>query len=186
MLMELIETSIFISLLRKFGKVYCSVERLLLEASKNSRTCCLTQELWDKIKVCFKYSSLEKIAEIEIKDIIVLNESKVVKWLINLYKKWSYKIIFYLKISRINYSVEQLKKKLHFLPVKTASIIIVTAILTNVIFSLLLRREISLLDWIIRGLLMFIGLAGLFCNSDYESIKETSWFMKYINTYCKF
>lgn len=182
MLKTLRETSAFVRLLKKSRGGYCFFEQQLNETYKNSLTRKIVKKIWDRIKTYFGYSFLGKVTEIEDKDsVVILNESRVARWLITSYKKWKLKIISYLNIS-ITYSFkEELKKEFNFFPIRTTSIVAVVAILTNTIFSLLLKKEIGLFGWIMRGLVLFIGLSGLSSQDSWEDIKKTSFFLKRIS-----
>ncbi len=113
------------------------------------------------------YRSLEqKIFNICKEIYIGLDKSKIVKWLINSYKKLQYKTSPFLKTSIINSSIEELKKECHFFRIKTLGIIIVAAVLTNISVSIILKKEIGLFGWIIRGLFLSLGLISLSCAAN--------------------
>lgn len=142
----------------------------------------LIKEFCVGTKINFKYSFLGKITEIkEEENFAMVKSSLVIQWLIDLYKKWKLKIISYLNISTIYSFEEELKKEFNFFLIRTTSIVVVVAILTNTIFSLLLKKEIGLFGWIMRGLVLFVGLSGLSSQASWEDIKKTSFFLKRIS-----
>lgn len=181
MLKILIENSIFVLLLKKLGKGYYYVEQWLDQTYKNSQINKIIKKIRNGLKVCFIYSFLSKISGInEEKDITILDQSIFIQWIINLYKKWRQKLIFYLKSSKIYSLEEQLRKEFYSLPVKTISIIVTVTVVTNIFFSIFLRKEIGLLGWILRGLFLFIGLTGIFCNANWQGLKKTSLVLRYL------
>jgi len=182
MLTTLKETSIFVRFLKESWQRYCFFEEQLNETYKNSQTYRITQGLKNKIKVYFRYSFLGTISEIkENENNIVLEESKIVRYLINSYKKFKLRAISYFDTSIARSSLNELTKELYFSPIKNLSIIIVVAILINIIFSILLKKEIGLLGWFIRIFFLLIGLNGLSSNATWEDIKKTSYFIKQQN-----
>jgi hypothetical protein len=120
---------------------------------------------------------LGKISEIREKENIdILIESKTIDYLINLYRRCKSAIALFFKKSLINNLAEVLKKEFYSYPVKNTSLIIVTAILTNTVFSFLLKKEIGLLSWIIKGLLLFVGVTGLASDADWSTMRSNSIF----------
>ena len=90
----------------------------------------------------------------------------------------------YLKTSIMVKYVIGFKNELYVSPVKTGSIIVLTAILSNIFFYALfrnaMRNEIGLLGWIIKGMLLFVGLVGLVCEIGLKNLISTSLFLKWI------
>ena len=110
---------------------------------------------------------------------------KFVKWVLKIYNDWRKRITEYFNTSlTLKYAIG-LRKELNILPIKYGSIIVVTAILSNLFFYVLfknsMQKEIGLLGWIIRGILLFVGLAGLFCEVSLKNLKNSSLFLKWIN-----
>lgn len=141
--------------------------------------------LYNRMTLYFKYTFLWKITEIKEKDILlILENSKFVSWLLGVYSPWKHKMTSYFRKSAVANLKDAIAKELYLLPVRTTSIILVTIIITNTFFSIVLlsrEKEITLLAWIIRVLFLIIGLAGLFCNVNFEDIKRTSFVVKYMN-----
>lgn len=182
MLRALIKTSLFVLLLKKIWKNYSFIENWLDRIYQESQAHRLIKEFCVSTKINFKYSFLEKITEIkEEENFAMVKSNLVIQWLIDLYKKWKFKIISYLNISTTYSFEEELKKEFNFFPIRTTSIVAVVAILTNTIYSLLFKKEIGLFGWIMRGLLLFIGFSGLFCNVDWKNLKETSFVLRYMD-----
>ena len=177
----LIETSGILNLLKKLCFGYYSIEQRVDEIYKNSRTHRLAERLCYWIKVCFSESFLGRIIDIDIAEkdnLVILKNSRFVKWLLRLYRTWENKVRIYLETSATVNLTKEAKKELYFLPVKTFGIIVVTAVPINIFIAIVLNKEIGLLGWAIRGLLLFVGLGGLFCNATWEDIKRTNFFIR--------
>ncbi len=109
-----------------------------------------------------------------------LKNSKFLKWVLFLYKTWQNKVVCYSKTSTIIRMIREVEKELYFSTFKTSSIIILTATLTNIFFSLVLCKRIGFLGWSLRGVFLFIGLAGLSSDATWRDIKKTSYFLNKI------
>ena len=134
----------------------------------------MAESLWEKIKICFRYSFLGRITEIKEINLAVLDNSRAVRCLICFYKRWRDKIIHYSKTSSTVNLAEDTKEQFVLSPAKLISIIIVTAILVNVALSIILHKQIGLWGWLMRGLFLFAGVSGLFCQADWPTIKKSS------------
>jgi len=135
-------------------------------------------------KTNFKYSFLGKITEMDIDrecNAVILDNSKLAKCLLNSYNTWKLKIMDYVRTNATIGLVVAVRRVIYFSPVKTISIAAVVVILINFIFSVLLNKDIVLMSWIIQGMLLFMGLAGLFCEADLKNLTGTSLFLKWIN-----
>ena len=55
-----------------------------------------------------------------------------------------------------------------------------TAVLTNMVLSLFLHKDVGSLGWVIRALLLFVAFWGMFCKVGWEELKGTSWLIKYV------
>ena len=167
---NLFETSVAVGLVRKFDAAY-----------KDSWISQNLEKSLSQIKVCFRYSFLGRITEIgEEGHPEILDNSKVVRWVLNIYNIWKDRIISWANSSAMINSVVEVKKELYFLPVKTGGMIVFTAVLTNMGLSLFMGKEIGLFGWSLRGVLLVVGFWGMFCNVGWEELKRTSWFIKWI------
>lgn len=163
-------------------KKYCFTIDWLDRIYINSQIVRLIETFWEGAKINFKYSFLRKITEIkEENNLVIFDNSRFVRWSLDIYKKWKYRLVNYPRISTTMDSIQEIKKGLYFFPIKTGSIIVVTVISVNILLSILLHKEIRLLGWIMRGLVLFIGLNGLSSQANWEDIKKTGFFLKRIN-----
>lgn len=58
-------------------------------------------------------------------------------------------------------SIKKIKDEIFFYPFTTAGIIMFTATITNIFLSIVLRREICILGWVMSLLLLCSGCAGM-------------------------
>ena len=43
-----------------------------------------------------------------------------------------------------------------------------------------MRKEIGVWGWSMRGVLLFVGFGGMFCKAEWDELKKTSCFMRYL------
>lgn len=184
-LRTLIEASVIVKLARKLWRGYGYFEELLGSTSETSLSYKIMVKFWDKVKIYSRYSFLGRISEIRQNDNTeILEKSKVLIFLIKLYKKWKYQLAYYLKISRSYALTEEFKKEYYFQAVKVTSTIVIIAVMTNIIFTILLRQRVELLGWFMRGLLLFVGICGLNSHLDWSTLRGTSISLKLFSKKC--
>jgi len=173
---------------RLFKKIWVGCRFLnnrIEEIYLNSYTRKMLKRLMSNIKVYFNHSYLAKLTEIKEERSRILDNSLFGSLILNSFKKLKIKFKFYLKKSFIYSLIEGLTDKFKTSFLEFAGLIIISAILTNLFFTNFLYREIGLLGWITRFVLLLIGTAALFCSVSWENFKKTSFVLKYINNYCK-
>ena len=162
------------------------VEERLGQIYKNSALYAKTKMFFSGITVILRYSFLGRITEDRGEDNLkeTLESSRFINCLFKISNDWKKRVTDYLKTSLTVRHAIELKNEVYILPVKTGSIIIVTAVLSNLflhaLFKNFIQREIGLLGWVINGLLFFTGLAGLYCKVSLEGLKKSSLFLKWI------
>lgn len=167
---NLLETSIIVGLARKFDA-----------ACENSWISRSLEKYLSQIKVCFRYSFLGRITEIgEEGHPEILDNSKVVRWVLNTYNIWRDRLINWANSSVMINSAIEVKKELYFLPVKTGGMVVFMAVLTNMVLSLLMGKEMGVFGWSMRGVLLFVGFWGMFCEVGWEELKKTSRVIRWI------
>lgn len=182
-LREILDTSIVTALFNYVYRRYSKTEQKLIDIYRNSQIYRLIEEFCKKIRICARYSFLgriTKIKQIRIKQISpgALENSRIVQSLINFYKRWKDRIIRYLRASLTIMLAKDAEEQLYSSPVRTTSIIVVTVVVVNVLLTLVLLKPIGLLGWLARGLLLFVGISGLFCQADWPTVKSGSIFLK--------
>jgi len=102
------------------------------------------------------------------------DSSKVSFYLKARCKIYEKRVIYFLGASKASYLSKELKKEFYAAPVKMGSMILVFSILVNILLSVIFKKEISMLNWIMRGLALFAGLGGFSCQTGWETIKKNS------------
>lgn len=179
-LREILDTSIAISLLRYFYRWYGKIEQRLIDIYCNSQTWRLAKGFCAGVKTYFRYSFLGRITEIKQASPGVLDGSRVLQYLINFYKRWKDKIIRCSGTSLAACAAKDVKTELYLSPTKIISIIVVTAILVNAGLSIILHKQIVLWGWLMRGLFLFVGVSGLFCQADWLTLKNNSIILRLV------
>ena len=64
-------------------------------------------------------------------------------------------------------------------PLRAGGLVLIAAILTNLLLSWILGKEIPGFGWLFRGMLLLAGIAGLRCPGDWESIREGSALLRF-------
>lgn len=183
---KLIENSILISALRKSKIAYFHTKRRLDEIYRCSLTHRLMQTLWKSARISFQYSFFNRIAQEDYTgNRAVLDNSKIVRKLLNIYKRRMYKTEYYFKTSIFKDLLMATIRAIYFLPLRIIGIILASSILTNIFFSILLNKETGFFGWMIKLALLFLGTGCLYSDAEYQSLKETSFFIRYVNNYCK-
>lgn len=177
-LAEISDTSIIISKCRNFYRWYHYKEQRLRDILHNSQTYSLTKRFWAGIKICFRYSLLARITGSAQKTYSILENSRIVQFLFNLYKKWKINIMQFLKASSTTYLAKDTKEQLNFSPLRIISMIVITAITTNIVLSFVLQKPIGLWGWVMRGLFFSVAVLGLFSQADWRSVKGASVFLR--------
>lgn len=173
-------TSIIVSLFIYSYRWYKYVEQKLTDIYRHSQTHILINRFWIKTRIYFKYSFLGKITEIKQPISGVLDSSRVVQYLINFYKRGKDRRIQYFKTSSMSDLAKETKEQFISSPLKVINMIIVIAITGNLFLSIVLQKQISLWGWLVRGLFLSAGIAGLFCKADWQTVKRNSIILRKI------
>lgn len=177
-LREISDTSVVISVIRFFYECYDYIKQRLTCIYHNSHTYKLTKRFWTIVKACFRNCFLGRITETKQTTSGILDNSRLIKYLFNFYKRGRNKIIPYLKASSTIDLAKNSKKDLYLTPVRILSIVTITATTVNVILSFALHKQISTWGWLMRGLFLFLAISGLFCKADWPTVKKNSAFLR--------
>ena len=184
-----LETSIFIKFLKILHRCHSYSMQWWDNLWQNSYSRHLIYRLirrfWYKIKLCFKYSFLGKISETKDNgNMAILEKSKVLRFFVDLYKKWKHQIISSFRISKTDILMREFKHEFALLPIKTVGLVIVIAILTNIIISIFIKQKITLLGYFILALLLFAGFAGINSKAGWPVVKNSSTILKLFSRRC--
>lgn len=171
---EIPDTSIAVSLFRYVYRRYGKVEQKAIYLYQVSQTYGITQRLCKKIKIIFRNSFLGRGTEIKLVTPEVLDNSRIVQYLISLHKRWREGPTDYLRTSLASGLVRGAKEGLSLSTARTAGTIIITIIIINAFLSLAIHKQIGLWGWLMRGLFLLAACAGLFSKADWPTIKSNS------------
>ncbi len=174
-----ISTSIILTMFRKIRLWLCFITDGLYRILKDSQTCKFIVKISEGTRINLEYSFLGRITKInEGGNTDILGTSSFVGQAIKLFSAYKYKIMNYSVTSVIRATIDKLNKNLYFRPIKTASVIIIVAIITNTAFYFLLKNETGSFGWFVKGVLLFVALNGLYSDTSWEELSKTSYFIK--------
>lgn len=176
--MECFESSIFLRCLKKLRQVYLAIEEKISSVYLGSSTHRLIRNTIEAIKIGFKFSIFGRLTEIE-QDVSrnFFETSKATRIALNWMRNSKDALIAFSAPSTLVTSLRSLRYDFFSRSLKFGSITIITTVTVNVILSIILQKQISLWGWVMRGLLLFIGINGLFCNVDWSTLKRNSIFL---------
>lgn len=163
----------FFYLLNRSSANYCSFENRIEALFKGSLLFRSVRNFWNGVRVNFGHCFLVRIADSEV-PLKFLDESKAITYFKVFYKRREKTLFDFLATSKITYLLKEIKKEFYAIPVKMGSILLAFPILINALLSIIFKKETSLLNWIIQGLILLIGLGSFSCESDWETIKKGS------------
>ncbi len=177
--MGLLKSSVFLRYLRKIGQGYSSTEENISLVYLNSLTHQLIGKTAVLIKTGFRFSIFGRLTELNdgvSRDFFQTSKSTkiLLNWL-NYFKNWTIRLSV---TSNCVTSTKTLRQAFLLSPLKVGSIIVITTIITNLVLLVILQRQITLWGWLMRALLLSIGISGLFCNADWPTLKTSSIFFK--------
>ncbi len=179
--MDIFQGSLAVRAIKNIARAYNNLESGFDKIYQNSRIHKILKRGWQRTKTNFRDSFLGRITEINDQpNPAILENSAVVKKVSRLFYSWQDKITICSKTSSLVDNVQGLKKELYFSPVQTGSFIVLGAIATNIILSLLLHKEINTLGWIIRISLLTASWGGLSSQVQWEELKKTSLVVDYL------
>ncbi len=116
---------------------------------------------------------------------ILLENSWLYRIFLKSYGGFNKQITSYLSTSFLAKCLIKLGNGLYSLSVRSISIIMLVLVISNIILYSMLRCfedvEIGLSGWIIRGILLFVGFAGISCKAELKDLKESSLFLRLMN-----
>ena len=104
----------------------------------------------------------------------MLEESKAAVFLTGLYRRSRSIMRNSAKGSRITGLLSEIKCDFFNRSIRSTSIFLFTAVSVNILLSVMLHKEINLLDIIIKGVILFLSVGGFFCDSNWKDVKKNS------------
>jgi len=166
----------------KLSERYRHVEDNFEKAYRKNVAYAFARTLFMKTKKYFRSSFIGKITDMKKgKGLLILDNSILIRWMSPIFKMMKERAADYLKQSKIVNFFKKIKGNLRLDPLKSISLIIVVLILANMVLSVLIKKEIDLFGWIIRGGFLFAALSGLFCRAGWNEVKNTSFILRLVD-----
>jgi len=175
------EYSLFLNGLKAIYSLYIAFENRMDEIYSYSLFHRILSKAWDWICILFRYSIFGRLTEIsEGEPIPVFETSRIAQWILNKYNLFVERISMYSEESIFVMSGIDTGESFQQKPLKVGGIILITAIPVNIFLIFITESDVSYLGTGMRIVLFLLGLAGLYSNTDLESLKEGSIFIKRI------
>lgn len=174
MLENIFDSSISIKFLRRIWECYCSIEGVFSRAYIFSLIHRLLSGIKDMKARYFKYSVFGRLeGRTRWISVDFIEGSLTLRWLIKSGRKSKDYLFFHFQGAKINELKKGLEDDFSLIPFKTVGTILFVAVLVN-IACLLYLQGIGNLHLILRGLLLFAGIAAFNCNVSWKIVRETS------------
>lgn len=173
--------SIFLKYLKKINQGYLAIEERMSFVYLDSFTGQLIKKIIQLLKISFQLSifgRLTKIEQIASRDFF--RTSNIIRAFSAGIRYLKYKLTIISARSSLFAYIKDMKYSFFLKPLQVGGTVIVIMIIINLVLSIIIQKQITIWHWLISGLLLYIGLAGLFCNAEWEDIKKTSFFIKNI------
>ncbi|MBI3599214.1 MAG: hypothetical protein HY097_01035, partial [Nitrospinae bacterium] len=137
--------------------------------------------IWNGVCAAFRYSIFGRLTEVgEGEPIPVFETSRIAQKIVEIYNRFVERITEYSKGSIFVISGIDIGNSFQDKPLKVGGIILVTAIPVNLLLIFITGSDVSYLGMGMRIMLFLLGLAGLYSDTDLETLKEGSVFIKRI------
>lgn len=131
------------------------------------------RNFWKKVKISFKHCFFMRLADAEPPPGF-FDSGKILFYLKARRKIYEKRVFCFLGASKASYLSKELKKEFYAAPIKTGGMILVFSILVNTALTVIFKKETSLFNLFIRGLLLVAGLGAFSCEANWETIKKSS------------
>jgi len=133
------------------------------------------------ICIAFRFSIFGRLTEIgEGEPIPVFETSRVANKVLGIYNRFVERITEYSRESVFVISGLDIGNSFQQKPLKTGGVILVTAVPINLLLIFITGNDVGYLGIGMRIVLFLLGLAGLYSDTDLETLKEGSVFIKKI------
>ena len=175
------EYSLFLNGLKAIYSRYIAFENRMDEIYSYSLFHRILSKAWDWICILFRYSIFGRLTEIsEGEPIPVFETSRIARRILKVYNKFMERVTTCSKESLFVMSGLDIGESFQHKPLKVGGIILITAIPINIILIYITGSDVSYLGMGMRIVLFLLGLAGLYSDTDLETLKEESVFIKKI------
>ena len=130
------------------------------------------------MKTAIKYSFLARILTVEQVNLNFLNNSLIVRYFLSLLVKGKLRLRHYFAESSTGDLLKTVKDYMCYSFTKSAGILILSAVSVNLVLSLILKKQLSMVAWSIRVLFFIIAVCFLSKGIDWPTLKHNSIFLK--------
>ncbi len=109
----------------------------------------------------------------------LLENSKSIGFIKNLFKDCKYLISISCEKSIVTMAIFSIQKNLRSATLKTIGFVTIVAVIINTFCSMMTGNMKSLIDWIVRGLILLIGFFCLSSNTSWATLKDASRFIRF-------
>lgn len=176
--MSFAETSIVISLIRVVSMRYNEITRKVGYIYQDSWCYNLMPQLIKKTKDCFRDSHCGRIMAFGQIDGISWNDSYAIRLLISFYKGCKNKITGCCRNSLTAVTIKETREETRASFVQLLGVVLLMAVITNLVLSFMLHKQISGIGWLARGLFLLVFIPGLFSKTNWPAVKNSSIFLK--------
>lgn len=191
MFKNLVITCKFISLLKQIWKISISFLRLASQFLKStildSRIFRIIYKIVNsfllKIKIYFSDSFFMRIIGINTVNQIassILENSKSINWFLRTYRILKVWLRHPLQESIFINVFAKTKQESQAVLLELIGLIMAIAILSNTLIAVIFFRNISFWGWILRGIFFSLGLSGVFCRLDWQTIGDKSVLLRFL------
>ena len=181
MFKNLIDGSFCVTTIKYLSRQYLYIEKCVSNVYAGSYTHICFKECFKIIKIYFKNSILGRMTEMETsQDTAILDNSKFFGYLCNVYRENMLKFKNYFSTSKSVSLIDSIHCAINSAPVKTVSFITTIAIIVNSILSIILKKDITLWAYVLRGLIFFVSVSSYNSEIEWQTIKENSIFIKFV------
>lgn len=158
----------------------------LKKVSEDSRVYGLYKLILTKLRIYFYYCFLGRLFRTDLFDYrTLIKNSNLFKGLSVIYRKSGQKITDYFRASILKRSAEDINEDFKYLPLASFSVILCSMILTRIVLSILLHKDMASGELITMGLFLFLGLNGLKNTAQWKDIRDSSGVLRALNIWLR-
>lgn len=173
---EMNRNSFFLNFAKRSFSSCLALEASVNKAWYNSRTRKAAFKLSATIRAYLKGSFIGRFSQINNETYVpFLEKSRVFQYMKRECRKISSVLIFALSYSRLKEQYSQFQKDFLIFPLRILGLAIISAVITNLALSLMLKNEINLPVFLIQGLFLLIGACALQSKVSLPALKNSSF-----------
>lgn len=182
LLRRALKDSVILSGLRRIILCVFFLKGWVAGSWRQSMFCRIKKVILKNISICFRNSFLGKVSQSDnptaIRNTPFFRNSLLLRTVSFFYSACRDRSSVYLRFSLVFGWLSGIKQGFYLFSFKFCGIIAVTTVLSNIILVYISANEISPWGWIIRILIIILGIAGMSSSVDWKEIKDSSFFLK--------